>query len=102
MLRRTFTENERPLPVDTRELAILLTYLALGPFAWGFYLFVMHLGRKRMDLMKRSPEGGPLNDVPGDKPTVSILIPAKDEGERIRSCILSAIKQNYPKVEVIA
>ena len=90
------------MPVDTRELIILMAYLALGPFAWGFFLFVMHLGRKRMTLMQRSPTGGPLIDVPGEKPSVSILIPAKDEGERIRSCILSAIKQDYPKVGVIA
>lgn len=88
-----------PVPTDPRELAILLVYLCLGPIAWGFYLFAMHLGRKRMMLMDRS---GKVQDLPGEKPMVTVLIPAKDEGERIRACILSALNQDYPSVEVIA
>ena len=85
------------MPTGTTEAALLLAYLLLGPVAWGFYYFIMHLGRKRMKLMRRPPI-----DVPGEKPTVTILIPAKDEGARIRNCLLSAIRQDYPKVEVIA
>ncbi|HEX8911401.1 MAG TPA: glycosyltransferase family 2 protein [Humisphaera sp.] len=85
------------MPTHPLELSLLLTYLLLGPVAWGFYLFMIHLGRKRMKLMRR-----PAPDVPGDKPLVTILIPAKDEGERIRGCLLSAIGQDYPRLEVIA
>jgi glycosyltransferase involved in cell wall biosynthesis len=33
---------------------------------------------------------------------VTILIPAKDEGERIRDCIASALAQDYPDFNVIA
>jgi glycosyltransferase involved in cell wall biosynthesis len=91
------------VPIDPLEFWLVLTYLFLGPVAWGFYLFAMYLGRKRMMLMERAPGGGPVvPDVPGEKPVVTVLIPAKDEGERIRTCILSAIKQDYPRVEVIA
>jgi chlorobactene glucosyltransferase len=35
-------------------------------------------------------------------PRVSILIPAKNEGERIRDCIKSALNQDYPDFHVIA
>ena len=85
------------MPTGTTEAILLLAYLLLGPVAWGVYYFFMHLGRKRMMLMRRPPV-----DVPGEKPTVTVLIPAKDEGERIRNCLLSAIRQDYPHVEVIA
>lgn len=85
------------MPTGSTEAIILIAYLLFGPFAWGVYFFFMHLGRKRMNLMRRPPI-----EVPGEKPSVTILIPAKDEGERIRRCILSAIEQDYPKIEVIA
>jgi len=85
------------VPTESTEAILLIAYLLLGPFAWGVYYLFMHLGRKRMMLMRRPPI-----DVPGEKPVVTILIPAKDEGERIRACILSAIQQDYPKIEVIA
>ena len=85
------------MPTDRAELILLLAYLFLGPFAWGVYYFFMHLGRKRMVLMRRPPI-----PVPGENPSVSILIPAKDEGERIRNCLLSAVGQEYEKLEVIA
>src|SRR4051812_41797328 len=39
---------------------------------------------------------------PQSPPKVTILIPAKDEGERIRACIESAIHQDYPNCDVIA
>lgn len=85
------------MPTDPIELSVLLTYLLIGPVWWGFYLFMLHLGRKRMMLMRRPPP-----EVPGELPLVTLLIPAKDEGERIRSCLLSAIRQDYPNLEVIA
>ncbi len=70
-------ENETALPTGTTESIFLIAYLFLGPVAWGIYYFFMHLGRKRMMLMRRPPI-----ELPGEKPTVTILIPAKDEGER--------------------
>lgn len=91
-------DGERiPVPVSTSEAILLIAYLLLGPVAWGVYFFFMHLGRKRMHLMRRPPI-----EVPGELPTVSILVPAKDEGERIRRCLLSCAQQDYPKLEVIA
>lgn len=37
-----------------------------------------------------------------DAPLVSIIVPARDEAERIAECIESLLVQNYPRFEVIA
>jgi chlorobactene glucosyltransferase len=83
--------------MDRLELTLLIAYLALGPQAWAFYGRIIVAGRRRMLLMKRSPQ-----PLPGEPPRVTILIPAKDEGERIRACIESALAQDYPHFDVIA
>ena len=82
---------------DQPEYVLFLAYLALGPLAWLAYGFIAYAGRRRMLLLKR-----PVDALPADPPRVTILIPAKDEGERIRSCIGSALAQDYPNFNVIA
>src|SRR3954462_7370969 len=39
--------------------------------------------------------------LPSPAPRVSIVIPAKDEGERIRGCVAAALGQDYPNFEVV-
>jgi glycosyltransferase involved in cell wall biosynthesis len=79
------------------ELILLGAYGFLGPQVWGGYGFLITAGRRKMLLMKPSP------DVLGGKPpSVTILVPAKDEGERIRGCIDSCLNQDYPNLDVIA
>jgi glycosyltransferase involved in cell wall biosynthesis len=78
------------------ESVFLLLYLGLGPLIWITYGILLSAGRRRMLLMKRSPE-----PLIGPLPSVTILIPAKDEGERIRACIASALGQDYPNFDVI-
>jgi cellulose synthase/poly-beta-1,6-N-acetylglucosamine synthase-like glycosyltransferase len=80
--------------VHQLELILLAIYGVLGPNLWGVYCWTMKLGRRRLTLMKKSP----IKDEP---PGVTILIPAKDEGERIRACVLSALDQDYPHFDVI-
>jgi glycosyltransferase involved in cell wall biosynthesis len=75
----------------------LLLYLLLGPFIWALYCYMMILGRRKMLLMRRPPDL-----VPRDPPRVSIVIPAKDEGARIRGCLESALAQDYANFEVLA
>src|SRR5688572_2491731 len=53
-----------------------------------------------MLLLHRPPI--PYEDAPKIPPSVTIMIPAKDEGERIRACIESALAQDYANFEVIA
>lgn len=83
---------------DRTELVLFLAYLLVGPFTWLAYGVLMHAGRRKMLLLRRP--------VPPFKtehpPKVTILIPAKDEGERIRACIESALAQDYPNLDVIA
>lgn len=79
------------------ELFLLLSYFGLGPFTWTVYGQLLFSGRRKMLLMKRPPD--PIKKTP---PSVTILIPAKDEGDRIRACIDSAVLQEYPEVDVIA
>ncbi len=40
--------------------------------------------------------------MPSPPPRVTILVPAKDEGERIRDCLASALGQDYPNFGVVA
>jgi cellulose synthase/poly-beta-1,6-N-acetylglucosamine synthase-like glycosyltransferase len=80
-----------------RENLIFVLYLLLGPATWCLFAFAMFAGRKRMMLVKR-----PRRELPVPPPRVTILIPAKDEGERIRDCIESALAQDYPNFRVIA
>lgn len=81
------------------ELIFLLLYGAAGAFMWLLYTQMIIAGRRRMLLMKRPPPG---QEPRGPAPSVSILIPAKDEGERIRACIQSALAQKYDDFDVIA
>jgi glycosyltransferase involved in cell wall biosynthesis len=53
-----------------------------------------------MLLLKRPPL--PMPKSVTSPPSVSIIVPAKDEGERIRACIQSCLDQDYPNLEVIA
>lgn len=72
-------------------------YVLVGPAAWLLFGFGMIKGRQRMSLLHR-----PLPDLPNPPPRVSLLIPAKDEGARIRNCLLTALQQDYPNLQVIA
>ena len=83
---------------DRPERIVGTVYVLVGPLAWLTYGVLMYAGRRKMLLLHRPPP--PLNtDKP---PRVTILIPAKDEGERIRACIESALAQDYPNFSVIA
>jgi glycosyltransferase involved in cell wall biosynthesis len=77
---------------------ILLTiYALLGPVVWGLYGYAMIAGRRRMLLMRRPPDL-----VLNDPPLATIVIPAKDEGLRIRNCLESALGQDYANFQVLA
>ena len=79
------------------QLTLLLIYLGLGPFTWAFYGAMITVGQRKMLLMRRPPDF-----VPAKPPLATIVIPAKDEGERIRGCLESALGQDYANFEVMA
>ena len=39
--------------------------------------------------------------VPKSKPLISVLVPARDEGNNIRNCLESLQKQDYPNYEIV-
>jgi glycosyltransferase involved in cell wall biosynthesis len=80
------------------EIILALSYLLAGPGAWGLYGYLMHNGRRKMLLLKSPPDPR----WEGQTPPVTILVPAKDEEQRIRGCLMSVLAQDYPDVEVIA
>ncbi len=43
----------------------------------------------------------PLVSLPDDLPRVTVLIPAKDEGERVRICLQSVLAQDYPNFSIV-
>ncbi len=78
------------------ESILFWTYVALGPVAWALLGLAMQAGHRRMRRLQRPP--APLPDNP---PRVTVLIPAKDEGERVRVCLDSVLAQDYPNFAVI-
>jgi hypothetical protein len=83
--------------VNHLELILLGIYGFLGAQVWTFYGWGLTMGRRKMRLMKRPP-----HPIKGEPPRVTVLVPAKDEGERIRACIESCLNQDYPNFGVLA
>ncbi|MCC6423274.1 MAG: glycosyltransferase [Phycisphaerales bacterium] len=77
--------------------SLLVVYVALGPVTWILFGALMIMGRRRMMLLKK-----PVPKAKDPSPRATILIPAKDEGPRIRDCLLSALAQDYPNYHVVA
>ena len=82
--------------VERLEWIVWAAYLLIGPVTWAVVAVLVGQGRKKMRLGKsshRKSEGSP---------RATIVIPAKDEGERIRDCIVSALRQEYSNFSVLA
>ena len=73
-----------------------VSYLGSGPITWLVYGILTFAGRTKMLLLdKKRP-------FPNPVPHVTILIPAKDEAERIERCLQSALNQDYPNFDLLA
>src|SRR5256885_14841785 len=59
---------------------------------------LLQLGKSRMDRLKH--DRSPLHEERA--PHVTIVVPAKDEGAKIRECIAAAMAQDYPAIDLIA
>ncbi|MGB7158328.1 MAG: glycosyltransferase family A protein [Tepidisphaeraceae bacterium] len=78
------------------DLILFCLYVLIGPLAWGFLGFMAMMGRRRMRRLAR-----PALALPNDPPRVTVLVPAKDEGERVRVCLESVLAQDYPNFSVV-
>lgn len=79
------------------ELIVFAAYFLLGPGAWVLFAIALGQTNRRMNVVKR-----PHDPLPLKPPRVSILIPAKDEGQAIGRCISAVLAQEYPNFNVIA
>jgi glycosyltransferase involved in cell wall biosynthesis len=79
---------------------ILFTiYLLLGPGVWAALIALLVMGHHRMNRLRL---GEPPPPVSSPAPLVTILIPAKDEAQRIEACVAASLGQDYPNFEIIA
>jgi chlorobactene glucosyltransferase len=84
--------------VHLRDIGILFPlYVLVGLLAWTLLGLAMFMGRSRMARLVKWR-----GQLPPNPPHVSILVPAKDEGPRIRRCIESILSQDYPNFSIIA
>jgi glycosyltransferase involved in cell wall biosynthesis len=79
------------LPLHPADLIVLMAF-------WGV---VLQQWRRRWaaPLLPVSP---PVTGSPAATPAVSVIVPARNEGEHIETCIRSILAQDYPRLEVIA
>ncbi|MBM3162970.1 MAG: glycosyltransferase [Chlorobi bacterium] len=68
----------------------ILVLISLGVFA-GILLF-------NLAELSRLPE---TSEHAGDRPFVSVLVPARNEERAIEACVRSLLRQDYPRYEVI-
>ena len=78
------------------NVLFFLSYVPCGPLTWLFYGYATSAGNTKMRLLDKA------RPTPPQPPHVTILIPAKDEGGRIRACLASALAQDWPAFDVIA
>ena len=72
----------------------LFCFLISAGWLYAFFRTIRAMIRKKYELHPEGPKGDP-------NITVSIVIPARNEERNIRSCVLSALNQDHPSVEVI-
>ena len=72
-------------------------YVLVGPVCWAALGFLTVKSRRRMRLRAGA------DAVPSDAlPPLTVLIPARNEGERIGPCLKAVLAQDYPNLQVVA
>ena len=75
----------------------LIVYCILGPVLWTLFALSTHMAHFRMNRLKR-----PAPPLPPLPPRVTILIPAKDEGDAVRECLDRVLALDYPDFHIVA
>lgn len=83
--------------MGTLEQTIFFGFVLVGPILSVLLTVLVLVARRQMRLLTR-----PLRPLPDPPPNVTVLIPCKDEGERISACLHSVLNQTYPDLQVIA
>jgi chlorobactene glucosyltransferase len=77
--------------------ALFYIYLLLGPGMWALVGWGMIMSHFRMNRLRRGK-----TKMPENPPAVTVVIPAKDEGERLRTCFETVLALTYPSFNVVA
>src|ERR1700759_4598131 len=72
-------------------------YLLFGPGVWLIVGWGMIMAHFRMNRLRRGK-----HKLPDNPPQVTVVVPAKDEGERLRTCFETVLALDYPKFNVVA
>jgi len=72
-------------------------YLMAGPMCWAAMGFFMVKSRRRMRL-RAGADAVPVDALP----PLTVLVPARNEQERIGACLRSVLAQDYPNLQVVA
>ncbi len=91
----TFDLEKIFLVVAMRTLFYI--YILSGPCMWLVVGWGMIMAHFRMNRLRRGK-----NRLPENPPAVTIVIPAKDEGERLRTCFETVLGLSYPNFSVVA
>ena len=78
------------------EYILFGLYVVAGPLMSVLFGIALVKGRKRMMLVQRPAMALPMRAL-----RVSILVPARNEGERIGECLRSVLGQDWPDMEVV-
>lgn len=78
-------------------MALLYTLcLLLGPLSWLGLIILGLFARRRMNRLYQVRE-----PLPDPAPSLSIVVPAKDEAEGIAACVHRVLGQDYPNAQVV-
>src|SRR2546423_1324293 len=80
---------------------LFIFYLLLGPGLWLLFGLGMILAHAPMNRLHRK-RGQSAAPPPISSAQVSVLIPAKDEANRIETTLRSVLTQDYPNVTITA
>ena len=77
-------------------LFALAIYILVGPLPWLGIAIAAISGHRRMNRLRSDR-----SSLPEPTPTLSIVIPAKDEAAGIRDCVTRVLAQDYPDAELV-
>ena len=83
--------------MSSAQLILFWSYVVVGPLAWCIYAYLTTVARSRMRKLIESDAR-----LPEDPPHVSVLVPAKDEGDHIATCIERIRRLDYPSLDIVA
>jgi cellulose synthase/poly-beta-1,6-N-acetylglucosamine synthase-like glycosyltransferase len=73
-----------------------LVYVLLGPLAWCGLLFLVVLARTRMNRLHIDR-----STLPDPAPSLSIVVPARNEAAGIDACVERICQQDYPNARIV-